>query len=153
MCYCKPVWWMMTAMQGPRIPIKCDRCRDYHPFMDLEHYKALLLTKERELVAQRARSGEEEQEAGDGGAAGDVGDESVRDEEKAEVFAQDESDASTLDDVRLALGRIADGSYGLCLEDDQPIEKARLEAVPWAKYCTRHQSAIEARQGLRTPSL
>ena len=121
--------------------------------MDLEHYKALLLAKERELVAQRARLGEEEQEAGDGGAAGDIGDESVRDEEKSEVFALDEADTATLDDVRLALGRIADGTYGLCLEDDQPIEKARLEAVPWAKYCTRHQSAIEARQGLRTPSL
>jgi DnaK suppressor protein len=120
--------------------------------MDLEHYKTLLLAKERELIAQRARLGTEEQEPGDG-AAGDVGDDSVRDEQKDKLFAQDEADTSTLDDVRLALGRIADGSYGLCLEDDQPIEEARLEAIPWAKYCSRHQAKLEAQQGLRTPSL
>lgn len=120
--------------------------------MNLEHYKALLLAKERELIAQRTRSGMEELEPGDG-AAGDVGDESVRDEQKAKLFAQDEGDARTLDDVRLALGRIADGTYGLCLEDDQPIEEARLEAIPWAKYCSRHQAALEAQQGLRTPTL
>jgi DnaK suppressor protein len=120
--------------------------------MDLDHYKALLLAKERELTAQRTRFGTEEQEPGDD-AAEDAGDESVRDEEKAQVFALDEADANTLDDVRLALGRIADGSYGLCLEDDQPIEPARLEALPWARYCSRHQAELEAREDLRTPSL
>ena len=120
--------------------------------MDLGHYKELLLAKERELTGQRARLGTEEQEPGDG-AAGDVGDDSVRDEQKDKLFAQDEADTNTLDDVRLALGRIADGSYGLCQEDDQPIEEARLRAIPWARFCSRHQAQLEARQGVRTPSL
>jgi RNA polymerase-binding transcription factor len=120
--------------------------------MDLDHYKALLLAKERELIAQRARTTTAEQEPGDG-AAGDVGDESVRDEQTDKLFAEDEADSNTLDEVRLALGRIADGSYGLCLEDDQPIEEKRLEAIPWARYCARHQAELEAQQGLRTPSL
>ena len=82
--------------------------------MNLDHYKTLLLSQERELIARRARTGSEQQEPGDG-AAGDVGDDSVEDEQKAKLFAEDEANASVLDDVRLALGRIADGSYGLSL--------------------------------------
>jgi len=120
--------------------------------MNLDHYKTLLLAQERELVARRARTGSEELEPGDG-AAGDVGDDSVEDEQKAKLFAADEANASVLDDVRLALGRIADGSYGRCLEDDEPIDEKRLEAVPWARYCARHQAEREEAQGLQTPSL
>jgi DnaK suppressor protein len=120
--------------------------------VNLDHYKALLIAKERELIARRGRSGTEEQAAGDG-AAGDVGDDSVKDEQKALVFAEDEADASALDDVRLALQRVADGTYGRCAVDDQPIEEKRLEALPWAKYCTKHQAEIEAGQSIRTPSL
>ena len=120
--------------------------------MNLDHYKALLLAKERELVAARARSGAEEQQAGDG-AAGDVGDDSVKDEQKALVFTEDEANAGVLDEVRLALGRVADGAYGRCVVDEQPIDEKRLEAIPWAKYCAKHQAEIEATQRLRTPSL
>jgi DnaK suppressor protein len=120
--------------------------------MNLDHYKTLLLAQERELTARRARTGAEQTEPGDG-AAGDVGDDSVKDEQKAKLFTEDEANASVLDDVRLALGRIADGSYGRCIVDEEPIDEKRLEAVPWAKYCARHQAELEAAQGLRTPSL
>ena len=120
--------------------------------MNLDHYKTLLLAKERELTTRRARTGTEQQEAGDGGA-GDAGDDSVQDEQKSKLFAEDEADKSVLDDVRLALGRVADGSYGRCSVDEQPIDEKRLEAVPWARYCAKHQAELEATQGLRTPSL
>jgi DnaK suppressor protein len=120
--------------------------------VNLDHYKQLLIAKERELIARRGRSGTEEQASGDG-AAGDVGDDSVKDEQKSLVFTADEADASILDEVRLALGRIADGSYGRCLVDEGPIDEKRLEAVPWARHCARHQAEIEATQDIRTPSL
>jgi DnaK suppressor protein len=120
--------------------------------MNLDHYKALLLAQEQELVARRSRIGAEQLEAGDG-AAGDIGDDSVKDEQKAKLFTQDEANANILDDVRLALGRIADGSYGRCAVDDQPIEEKRLEAAPWARYCAKHQAELEAAQGLQTPTL
>ncbi len=120
--------------------------------MNLEHYKNLLVAKEQELLARRSRSGTAEQESGDGGT-GDVGDDSVRDEQKGLAFAADEADASVLDEVRLALGRITDGSYGRCLEDEQPIDEKRLEAIPWAKYCAKHQAKLETAAGLRTPTL
>ena len=75
------------------------------------------------------------------------------DEQKAKLFTEDEADASVLDDIRLALGRIADRSYGRCVVDEQPIDEKRLEALPWAKYCAKHQAELEATQGLRTPTL
>ena len=120
--------------------------------MNLEHYKALLVAKEHELMSRRGRSGAEEQATGDG-AAGDVGDDSVKDEQKSLVFAEDEADAGVLDEVRLALDRVADGSYGRCLVDEQPIDEKRLEAIPWARHCAKHQAEIEATQNIRTPSL
>jgi RNA polymerase-binding transcription factor DksA len=39
------------------------------------------------------------------------------------------------------------GTYGRCGVDGKPIELARLEAVPWAEYCTRHQQQLEATAG------
>jgi DnaK suppressor protein len=120
--------------------------------VNLDHFKALLLAQERELIARRARTGSEQLEPGDG-AAGDVGDESVKDEQKALLFTTDEADARVLDDVRLALERIADGTYGLCVVDEQPIDEKRLEAVPWTKYCAKHQAEFEGAQGTRTPTL
>jgi DnaK suppressor protein len=36
-----------------------------------------------------------------------------------------------------ALGRIKDGSYGICLACHEPIPIARLEAMPEARNCTR----------------
>ena len=31
-----------------------------------------------------------------------------------------------------ALERLANGTYGVCIESDLPIPKERLEAIPWA---------------------
>jgi DnaK suppressor protein len=120
--------------------------------VNLEHYKALLVAKEHELISRRGRSGVEEQATGDG-AAGDLGDDSVEDAQKSLAFTEDEADAKVLDEIRLALDRVADGSYGRCLVDEQPIDEKRLAAIPWAKHCTKHQAEIEATQDIRTPSL
>jgi RNA polymerase-binding transcription factor len=120
--------------------------------VNLEHYRGLLQAHERALVARRARTGAEQQEPPDD-AAGDIGDHSVRDEQKDKLFAEDELNANLLDEVRLALGRIADGSYGRCAVDDEPIDERRLEAVPWTRYCARHQAEFEESRERRTPSL
>ena len=45
--------------------------------------------------------------------------------------------------VRSALARIADGSYGVCMHCEEDIKPKRLEAVPWAKYCIRCQEAAD----------
>jgi DnaK suppressor protein len=41
----------------------------------------------------------------------------------------------SLDDVDDALGRLDDGTYGLCERCGNPISEARLEAMPTARRC------------------
>ena len=37
--------------------------------------------------------------------------------------------------IRLALARIADGTYGTCSRCGDEIAEARLKAIPWTPYC------------------
>lgn len=55
-------------------------------------------------------------------------------------------EANLLRQVRDALRRIADGSYGVCLHCEEEIKPKRLEAVPWTKYCIRCQEAADRQE-------
>jgi DnaK suppressor protein len=52
---------------------------------------------------------------------------------EAERLAADLQDS--LVDVDDALGRLAEGTYGLCERCGKPITEARLEAMPTARRC------------------
>jgi DnaK suppressor protein len=52
-------------------------------------------------------------------------------------------ESSLLRNVRTALARMDDGSYGVCMHCEEDIKPKRLEAVPWAKYCIRCQEAAD----------
>src|SRR5438067_13807615 len=52
-------------------------------------------------------------------------------------------ESNLLRNVRLALARIDDGSYGVCLHCDEDIKTKRLDAVPWTKYCITCQEAAD----------
>lgn len=43
-----------------------------------------------------------------------------------------------LEDVRRALQRVQDGTYGVCEVCGTPIPEGRLEARPWATRCVAH---------------
>ena len=49
-----------------------------------------------------------------------------------------------LREVDAALNRIADGTYGFCEATGQPIAKARLKAMPWARFCLEYAKKLEA---------
>jgi len=53
--------------------------------------------------------------------------------------------ASMVRELRAALNRIADGSYGTCVDCDESIQPRRLAAVPWAARCLNCQEDTEAR--------
>jgi len=40
-----------------------------------------------------------------------------------------------LDKINAALQRIADGRYGLCIQDGLEISRDKLASEPWAEYC------------------
>jgi DnaK suppressor protein len=119
--------------------------------MNIEHYKRRLLALERELAGRVREEVETARETRDDQPA--AGDLAVVDELKDEYFALAETDTEILREIRAALRRIEEGTYGKCAVDGQPIDEKRLESVPWTRYCLKHQQELEARARVRTPSL
>jgi DnaK suppressor protein len=111
--------------------------------MDVERYKRRLLELEKSLSGRATREEVRAREQTPD-TPGDVGDASVADESESEDFTEAELDATVLQQVRDALARIDNGTYGRCAADGGPIDPKRLDAVPWARYCARHQSLLEA---------
>ena len=58
------------------------------------------------------------------------------------------SERKILVEIDDALSRIEYGTYGICEGDDEPIPKARLAAIPWARYCVGCATLLE--KGLLT---
>jgi DnaK suppressor protein len=52
-------------------------------------------------------------------------------------------EANRLRDVKAALRRIHDGSFGSCISCDEAITSKRLAAVPWAPRCVQCQEAAD----------
>ena len=61
--------------------------------------------------------------------------------------AMEEREAAELLAIDEALQRIADGSYGLCLDCGVGIATARLHASPTALRCVACQEKVEKAQG------
>src|SRR5436309_9100308 len=51
-----------------------------------------------------------------------------------------------LRNVRLALRRLEDGSFGTCLHCEEEISPKRLAAVPWAAFCIERQEQADRNQ-------
>ena len=120
--------------------------------MNIQHHKQRLLDLEKTLSARIGQ--ETDQGRGEFiDSAHDVGDASVADEVASEQFTEAETNADVLQQVRDALDRVADGTFGTCIIDGEPIEEQRLEAVPWTPYCLKHAQRLEAAASPKTPTL
>jgi DnaK suppressor protein len=78
----------------------------------------------------------------------DEGDLSQQHHEEWIFLNRNTIDIKLLREIADALQRIEHGTYGVCLECDEPISAKRLEAVPWARYCVTCQEQIAARAAL-----
>ena len=52
-------------------------------------------------------------------------------------------ESNLLRNVRAALARMDDGSYGICMHCEEDIKLKRLDAVPETRYCIRCQEAAD----------
>ena len=52
-------------------------------------------------------------------------------------------ESTLLRDVKGALGRIHDGSFGTCIDCESEISAKRLKAVPWALCCIQCQETAD----------
>ena len=117
--------------------------------MDTDTYKQRLQTLERELDERINRELEKARDTTDDRP--DPLDQSVVAELRDEYLGLAHTASEILDEVRAALGRIEAESYGLCAVDGERIAEARLDAVPWTRYCVQHQEELEQQAGMRTP--
>ncbi len=109
-----------------------------------EQYKQILTNRARELeeaiIRQRsngveARSAEVE----------DPIDAVTTAEGQETAFEETSRLSDTLQEVRMALQRIEDGTFGRCIACGREIEEARLAAVPWTPYCKDDQEKRDRR--------
>ena len=113
---------------------------------DLEFYKALLQQVRRE-ISHDIDDLEADAFATDGDRLSvdnpaDIGSESFSQEFSLELLQRDEATLGEIDD---ALDRVGNGTYGLCETCEEPIPKARLNAVPHARNCVDCQRKVESR--------
>ncbi len=108
---------------------------------DIEKYKAMLETKQAELsVGLRNREDIAIEKSPD------ALDEVQLMGERELAIRNLDRESSLLRNIRGALGRIADGSYGVCMHCEEEIKPKRLEAVPWTPYCIRCQEAADRQE-------
>lgn len=109
--------------------------------------RALLLGRETELLAE-IKSAKETSEAGvsaDTREVDDLEDLASRHERTTLKDAEIQRDRNELADVRAALARLDDGSYGNCIDCTQLIAPSRLAAIPAAARCMECQTLFESR--------
>ncbi|MGE0349382.1 TraR/DksA family transcriptional regulator [Hydrogenophaga sp.] len=70
-------------------------------------------------------------------------DQASADTERDLAFALEERESAELVAIDAALQRIADGSYGLCVDCGVAIPTARLHASPTAMRCVACQDKLE----------
>ena len=59
-------------------------------------------------------------------------------------------ESNLLRNVRAALRRLEDGSFGVCLHCEEDINPKRLNAVPWTPYCITCQELADKNRAENT---
>lgn len=111
----------------------------------VEHYRRILVARRDELASETARA--------EGAVADqdeleqlDYGDRATADQAKDDLLQEAGRDSEELQQIEAALADIANGTYGTCEECGEAIPVARLDAVPWAILCVRHQEASDRKR-------
>lgn len=53
------------------------------------------------------------------------------------------SEQDALYEIEQALARLRDGNYGLCELTGKPIERSRLQAIPWTRFSAAAEKQLE----------
>src|SRR5579862_8292852 len=111
-----------------------------------DFYKSALRAKEAELL-----KGLHQREGLAVEAEPDIFDEIQRALDRALVIQTLDRNSLLLRQVRAALERLADGTYGQCLRCQEPINPRRLAALPWAQFCLQCQEEADREEREQPP--
>jgi len=73
----------------------------------------------------------------------DIADKAVESYTKEFIYGKSAGDRQILQLISEALERIEDQTFGICAHCENPIQRKRLEAVPWARCCIQCQALVE----------
>ncbi|HEX43081.1 MAG TPA: hypothetical protein ENN81_13640 [Phycisphaerales bacterium] len=117
---------------------------------ELLKFRNLLLAKRREIVGSFEEIENEALRQSRLDAAGDLSSMPIHMADLgSDNFEQEfalglmDNERQLLQEIDMALARIAEGTYGYCDGTGKPIPKARLAAKPWARYCVEYARLVE----------
>ncbi len=110
---------------------------------ELREFERMLIDKRRELVGDMENLRNDSLNSNSTGGASssvplhmaDVGSDNWEQEFTLGLI---ENERSLVREIDEALARVESRTYGVCLATHMPIDKARLRAKPWAKYCIEY---------------
>jgi RNA polymerase-binding transcription factor DksA len=73
----------------------------------------------------------------------DIAEFSVDEFEQGQALHELAAETDALNEVNDALGRIFNGTYGICEQSGKPIPAGRLKAVPWTRYTREVKEQLE----------
>jgi DnaK suppressor protein len=111
----------------------------------LKTFREKLIVKRSEILEAYNKSKTYGKEADEDGAQ-DIADKASNSYTKEFLFSLSNNERDMLQLVDEALTRVEGRRFGVCVVCDDEMDKKRLEAVPWAKYCISCQEKQE--QGL-----
>lgn len=113
-------------------------------------YKKLLLDKREELMGDITQISEETLKKSQKDASGDISgytfhmaDVATDNYDREFSLGLASKERGVLFEINHALGKLQDGSFGLCESCKRPITQVRLKAVPYATLCLKCQQNKE----------
>ncbi len=110
---------------------------------DRKYFKKKLLEKRTELISIVQKTETYGRELDSAAEAMDIADKASSSYTKEFMFSKSDGDRQFLQEVIDALARVDNKDFGECSNCDEPVERKRLEAVPWASLCLACQEKTE----------
>jgi len=109
---------------------------------EIKKFKEELLRLKEELLSLVRATTENEKEY-PSSEVGDSIDQAADSSARELLFELNDSERHRLEDINKALQKIEQGNFGFCEKCGEKIDKKRLEAVPYARFCINCKAQME----------
>ena len=116
----------------------------YHPLTasEIGRFRASLETKRTQIVVDLSKNRDANLETSEEGIQ-DIADKASSSYTREFLYSLSDTERQNLALIDAALDRIIRGTFAICVACGNPLNRARLEAVPWARHCLTCQELQE----------